>query len=213
MKKTAEFNINTAEYWDRTYRNEADTNKLRVDTARLEQLLRWVMIRFGELDRLPFVLDLGCGAGEVSAYLRRAKPGIRVMGVDISAAAIARTGNLQSPGLEFKVIHPITEANPLPFPDEHFDMAWCGETLEHCDNPNEVIGELIRVTGEGGLIALSTPYRGRNRSPEHVYEFTPQDVAKWGKMAGDLVFLDCRLLDGWLSMFAVLRRCKKEEPS
>lgn len=57
------------------------------------------------------VLDVGCGQGEVAAWL--AERGFRVLGIDIAAAAIARAQSRYGalPGLEF-LTHDICAAAP-----------------------------------------------------------------------------------------------------
>jgi SAM-dependent methyltransferase len=61
------------------------------------------------------VLDLGCGLGvEVAALTTR---GFDAVGVDLSAAAIGKAGELH-PGLDFRV----ADVRALPFPPASFDV-------------------------------------------------------------------------------------------
>lgn len=203
MKRVLDRNINTPGYWDEVYKREHASKRQRVDDRRLQELIRWIGIRKEELGRVPSLLDVGCGLGDVLVAVKKIEPTIRYMGVDISTEAIEMCRrdyqNLQGFGFN------LGSAERIPYPSREFDLVWCGETLEHTDDPDAAIRELSRVCGEGGLIALSTPYRSRNRSPEHTHEFEVADVYRWGQIAGELVFLDCRLLSSWLTMFAVLR--------
>lgn len=206
MKPWAKSNINTPEYWNGVYRNEQENARQRVDTERLEAIHRWIRVRFEELERLPSMLDVGCGLGDVSQYFLRHYPQMYITGVDLSYHAIDYCRqNVSGSHVNYQV----AKADELPFESGKYDMVWCGETLEHTDDPDKTILGLSRVCGEGGLIVLSTPYRQRNVSPEHVWEFEPMDVCRWGNMVGDMVFLDCRLLQGWYTMFAVLRNDSK----
>ena len=41
-------------------------------------------------------------------------------------------------------------ANNLPFDDETFDFVYCSHLLEHVENPNIVINEILRVTKSSG---------------------------------------------------------------
>lgn len=205
MIRSKQENINTAQYWDQVYEKEKGSPKHRVDAARLAQLERWVRIRFEELgNRSPYILDAGCGLAEVEFHFGKIFNSVRFKGIDFSAQTIAVCKELHSrTGVSFEQAD---LKNPLPYDAGAFDMIWCGETLEHLDNPEEVVNELARVTGEGGLLILTIPYRGRNRDPEHVWEFESDDLARWGKAIGELAFLDCRLIEGWISMFAVIRK-------
>jgi len=195
-------NINTQEYWDEVYSKEAEEFRQRVDPARSEQLIRWIQVREEEVQRHATVLDVGCGLGDVAHDLAVMLPRRDYFGIDISPVAIETAKETARDYQKFNV----AEATALPYPTERFDVSFCGETLEHLDDADAGMRELARVTGEGGFIVVTLPYRGRNRSNEHVREFKPEDVFRWAIRYGELVFLDCCLLKSWLTMFAVIRR-------
>lgn len=211
MKRANLENINTAGYWDSCYRREELAEKSRVDHLRFAQLIRWIKIRESELGRPASLLDVGCGLGDVTRFMLAQYPDMYITGIDVSPEAIRHCQRefSNAPHASFKVGH----AEKIDEPDESFDCVWIGETLEHCDDPDVAMTEARRICGEHGLIILSTPYRGRNRSPEHVWEFDPTDIYRWGQFAGDLLFLDCALLPSFLTMFAVIRRAIRNEPS
>lgn len=209
MKRVRQDNINTPSYWDAIYSKERAQNRSRVDERRLQEVLRWSQVRQEEVQRLPTILDVGCGLGDLSRYLGDHLPGAPVSGVDISSDCIAYCRQRASKGAVLRE----ARADSLPFEDESFDIVWCGETLEHLDDPEKALLEIRRVTEEHGFILISTPYRRRNTSEEHLWEFAPSDVAAWGALCGELVFLDCLLLPSWLTMFAAFRRAVEKEPS
>lgn len=210
MKRAAPENINTANYWDSCYRQEETVGRARVDETRLLQILRWIRIREEELGRRASVLDVGCGLGDLARFLIPHHPDLYLTGIDLSPEAVNWClRNISAQNMTWK----LGSAEHLNVPDESHDLVWIGETLEHCEDPDRAVAEACRACGEGGFLILSTPYRGRNRSPEHVWEFDPSDVCRWAKSCGDLMFLDCALLPGFLTMFAVIRRAVKSEPS
>lgn len=45
----------------------------------------------------------------------------------------------------------------LPFSDNHFDLVYMGELIEHLLNPDFSIREIYRVTKSGGKIIITTP--------------------------------------------------------
>lgn len=204
MKRAALININAASYWDAVYAAEEQTEKVRVDETRRLALERWVRIRELEIEREASILDVGCGLGDALLWLKQNRQDRRCTGVDITPYVIERNRRLYGP--EFSWHCTDAQALNTVWTDRPFDVVWCGETLEHLNEPDKAVAGMASICGEGGFLVLSTPFKGRNTSPEHVWEFDPTDVMRWATAHGDLVFLDCALLyPGWLTMFAVIR--------
>jgi SAM-dependent methyltransferase len=94
------------------------------------------------------VLDVGCGVGQVIARLNEA--GFEAHGVDVSQPNIERAskvcGRCQ-----------IYNGKTLPFPDNHFAAAGALNVLEHVDEPEAFVRELVRVVKPAGRIVLSSP--------------------------------------------------------
>lgn len=94
------------------------------------------------------VLDVGCGAGQVVGNL--VKAGYDAWGVDVSTTNIEQAKQV-SPNCQ------IYEGARLPFPDNHFGAAGALNVLEHVEQPEAFIAELVRVVQPGGQITLSSP--------------------------------------------------------
>lgn len=203
MNRVLAKNPNTVDYWEKVYEEEGKSGKIRVDDRRFDELMRWLDVRGRELGRKPHLLDGGCGLADILKKARARNKEFLYTGVDISPSTISMCrSELERDGSWFMT----GSVSSLPYPDETFDVAWCGETLEHLEEPDMAIRELSRVVREGSLIVISTPYKRRNSSPEHVWEFDPWDIIRWSVIPGELVFLDTLLLPEWLTMFAVFRR-------
>jgi SAM-dependent methyltransferase len=93
-------------------------------------------------------LDVGCGVGQVVARLSEA--GFEAHGVDVSEPNIERAK-------KFCPRCRIYDGRKLPFPDAHFASVGALNVLEHVDEPESFIKELVRVTRIGGRIVLSSP--------------------------------------------------------
>ena len=93
-------------------------------------------------------LDVGCGVGQV--VTRLAEAGFEAHGVDVSAPNIERAGKISEHCRLY-------DGRRLPFPDRHFASAGALNVLEHVDEPEAFIAELVRVVEVGGRVVLSSP--------------------------------------------------------
>jgi ubiquinone/menaquinone biosynthesis C-methylase UbiE len=101
------------------------------------------------------VLDLGCGAGDLTGDLAAA--GAVTTGVDVAEAALRRA-RARHPGLEF-LLAPID--GPLPLPDQSFDVVWASEVIEHVADTARWLSEVRRVLVASGRLVVTTPSHGR----------------------------------------------------
>ncbi|BAM05211.1 class I SAM-dependent methyltransferase [Phycisphaera mikurensis] len=93
------------------------------------------------------LLDVGCGEGLVTAALAR-RTGLTAVGVDVDAEAGAAAPVLACDGRR------------LPFRDGAFDAATVLTVLHHCDDPEAVLAEAVRVVRPGGrLLVAESVYR------------------------------------------------------
>jgi len=93
-------------------------------------------------------LDVGCGVGQVVARLTEA--GFEAHGVDVSGPNIERAR-------KFSERCQLYDGRTLPFPDRHFASVGALNVLEHVEEPEAFIRELVRVCDVGGRVVLSSP--------------------------------------------------------
>ena len=93
-------------------------------------------------------LDVGCGVGQVVRRLD--ENGVEAHGVDVSGPNIAKAR-------EVSARCQIYDGRRLPFEDNTFDSVGALNVLEHVDEPEAFIRDLVRVTRSGGKIVLSSP--------------------------------------------------------
>jgi SAM-dependent methyltransferase len=94
------------------------------------------------------VLDVGCGVGQVVARLQTA--GFEAHGVDVSQPNIARARQVTERCQVY-------DGKKLPYPDQYFASAGALNVLEHVEEPEAFIQELVRVVKIGGRVVLSSP--------------------------------------------------------
>lgn len=122
-----------------------------------------------ELDlRASRILDVGTGEGEiVASCLAR---GADAVGVepDPDAVAVARAVVSAEGHDPERIVEGAGER--LPFADASFDAVVCHNVLEHVDDVDATVAELVRVARSGGLLLVSVPnplfpYEGHYRVP------------------------------------------------
>jgi ubiquinone/menaquinone biosynthesis C-methylase UbiE len=116
-----------------------------------EDLLDAVGVRSGES-----VLDVACGTGAVSrAAARRAGPGGRVVGVDLSSGMLAvarsRAGEAGAAPIEYRE----AAAEALPVPPLSFDVVLCQQGLQFASNPRAAVRSMGAALAPGGRLAIA----------------------------------------------------------
>ena len=96
------------------------------------------------------LLDVGCGTGSLGRMAVSFGHEIRVTGIDPVPAflSFAREA-VPDPRVQFQ----IGAAEKLSFPDGRFDAALALLVLQDFANPGQAVGEMARVTREGGIVA------------------------------------------------------------
>lgn len=100
----------------------------------------------------PKIIDIGCAAGQYVDYL--SKQGFEATGVDFVKEFIDLAGQL---GRRGNFVH--ADATALPFPDKYFDTAVMFAVLEHVENDEAALREVVRVTKQRiiALVPLAEP--------------------------------------------------------
>lgn len=99
------------------------------------------------------VLDIGCGGGFVTEEI--AKFGLDTTGVDPSGGSL-HTAQKHAEAMNLFVDYREGVGEALDFPNEHFDMVFCLDVLEHVRDFRPVVAEVSRVLAPGGLFFFET---------------------------------------------------------
>ena len=113
------------------------------------------------------ILDVGCGEGFTLHKLQERSIGKKLEGIEYQKRAIS-LGKKEYPDLK------ITQGSiyELPYKANSFDLVLCTEVLEHMDNPEKALSELVRVSKKYLLLSvpnepffmLAQLFRGKNWS-------------------------------------------------
>jgi ubiquinone/menaquinone biosynthesis C-methylase UbiE len=109
----------------------------------------------GHYGRSGRVLDIGTGPARLPLAICRTHPDMRVVGVDISSAMVARARkNVEQAGGPAAI--EITEAGAasLPFPDDSFDLVVSTGAIHHWKEPAAAMNEVYRVLKPGHYALL-----------------------------------------------------------
>jgi SAM-dependent methyltransferase len=118
------------------------------------------------------VLDAGCGVGYGAAHL--AEVAASVVGIDRDEGAIAYARERYArPNVEFRV----GDLLDLDLDDGSFDVVCSFETIEHLEDVDAFLAEVVRVLRAGGVFFVSTPRVDETtvspENPFHRLELSP----------------------------------------
>ena len=99
------------------------------------------------------ILDVGCGVGQVVTKI--AEDGSECVGVDISPIAI-RTAIKES-RKNLNALFIVASGYNLPFKRETFNTVGCFDILEHLDDPEKCLNEMLQVLKPNGTIIIASP--------------------------------------------------------
>ena len=105
--------------------------------------------RFVDLEGAT-ILDVGCGIGTYVRRFRRYSE--EVHGIEVEPERVAEA-SAELPNIVVGV------GERLPYPDDHFDLVFSNEVIEHVDDDRATAAEMVRVTKPGGAIVAFAPNR------------------------------------------------------
>jgi SAM-dependent methyltransferase len=113
------------------------------------------------------LLDVGSGAGTITADLARIVGPEHVVALEVGEESAALTrAELERQGLG-EVDVRVGDAQAMPFEDDAFDVVHAHQVLQHLPAPVQALAEMRRVTRPGGLVAVrDSDYEGFRWWPE-----------------------------------------------
>jgi ubiquinone/menaquinone biosynthesis C-methylase UbiE len=111
------------------------------------------------------VLDIGCGAGTITAGLAAAAAPGRLVAVDLSTEALSQARSALSS--HSTVDFAVADVHSLQFADGSFDVVHAHQVLQHVTDPVVALREMRRVCRAGGVVgARDADYEAMTWYPE-----------------------------------------------
>jgi len=133
------------------YEYEADTYAIGEESEEAWRHRRTLVRRLLPARVPGAVLDAGCGDGALSRDVAQATGAPSVVGLDLSVRRALRAGT-KGTGVSFTS----GSIYDLPFADGRFELVLCTDLLEHLDDPQRAMNELVRVSRR--WVIVSVPY-------------------------------------------------------
>jgi ubiquinone/menaquinone biosynthesis C-methylase UbiE len=100
-----------------------------------------------------YVLDVGCGGGQLSLELARSRPDIKITGLDLSNEQIRRANERSAQsGNSAQYIQ--GSALSIPMEKNIFDLVYSVGSIKHWPDPVKGLKECVRVLKKGGLLLV-----------------------------------------------------------
>lgn len=173
-------NINTNEAMSKEFKESTWFHELDyTDIYRYERFLS--KFKGGKL------LDLGCWNTPTALEAKKRFPKAEVYCVDIAESVVVHLKE-KYPQINYQVFNC---NKPIPFADSYFDYVVAGEIIEHLEDPEKFINEVMRVLKPGGYFAFSVPdsemFKQKSVGGKwHMWSFDRDDFKKMLKGKGKL---------------------------
>ena len=119
----------------------------------------------------PVILDLGCGTLRLARGLPRHVHGLRLFGLDLSQAVLARGFSRLNPAAHRRLLAVQGEAAALPFPDNSLDCVISQFVWRNLSSRSQALAEIRRVLKPGGKLLILEFGCGQKRIWGGLYNF------------------------------------------
>ena len=128
-----------------------------MDHSHVNQVFVQDLLAFVEAHGKPLgdVLDLGTGTALIPIELCQREANCRVMAIDmaIHMLELARY-NIEAAGLIERVQLAQVDAKQMSFSDGMFSTLMSNSIIHHIPEPADCVSEMVRVTGDGGVLFI-----------------------------------------------------------
>jgi len=116
------------------------------------------------------VADLGCGTGELTAWLHQELQASETIGIDSSPVMLAETGKHTLPGMRYEQMDILEATERYP---EAFDLVFSNAALQWILGHDTLFERVARMVKPGGQLAVQIPANGW-----HIGHQLPAQIAR-----------------------------------
>lgn len=113
-------------------------------------MLQNIILCFG-----TYVLDVGCGTGELMSQVISEDTSRKVVGIDLSSEML----KVAKEKIKDKGKLLLADVECLPFDDQSFDIVYCNDSFHHYPHPQVALSEMSRVLKPQGTIIIGDCYQ------------------------------------------------------
>ncbi len=145
---------------------DSDDDSIRAASARSVEKMVQTLPPLSEQHHL---LDMGSGYGGAARYLAKE------FGCQVTCLNLSETENKRNrektaaAGLQNRLTVEEGNFEEMPYPDAHFDVVWCQDSILHSSRKAAVIAEVARVLKRGGHFIFTDPMQS-DQCPEGVLD-------------------------------------------
>jgi len=98
------------------------------------------------------VLSVGCGPGHIAQTIARSYPQVNATGIDLSPARIQQANETDNGSSRVRFV--CGDARRMTFPSGSFDLVYTRMLLQHIQNKETAVTEMVRVCKPGGTVLM-----------------------------------------------------------
>jgi ubiquinone/menaquinone biosynthesis C-methylase UbiE len=145
-----------ASYWDEVYRDD----RLQGLIYQQRQTVVLNYLDTASLQPEARVLEIGCGAGHLTARL--AERDLHIEAIDSSPAMVESAARrAREAGFEERATVGVADVHALPFESSHFDLVVAVGVIPWLHSPADAVQEMARVLRPGGGLVLTADNSAR----------------------------------------------------
>jgi len=162
MKPCHTDDLNTVEFWDSFW----TTTRGMYESHACPDVVWLLRLLTAGKEK---TLDVGCGVGRYFPWFRSDE----IHGIEISPKGVEQAQK-QFPDAIVSVMDIVKDG--ILYPENTFDVVYCGEMLEHVSDTVMLVNDLRRVTKPGGVVVLNTPFEDSIPADAHLWFIYRKDL-------------------------------------